>query len=129
MKIMSARPYTAPAFIDAVSQRTKKPVLMIQTEGSCASSMRYADITGVPEEVRDELRHNDIAFVTFDTADEAIIAFDMLITNWPEIGQTTLSITAVLGVPGQPRRDFQQIPGVGRTYQIESDQDDLKMAA
>jgi len=115
---MAARFFPAPAFAHAFAARTNTPIIIIQTEGSCASSQRYHDIHGMPQGVINELRENGIAFATFDTEAESNAAFDSLVANFPECGQTTLSITAILGLPRTANREFQQIHGGERTFKI-----------
>lgn len=108
---MNARTYSSSSFISTLADRTQTYVLLIQTDGFGASSLRYLDITGIPEEARDELRENNIAFVTYTDRQEAIQAIETLVANWPEQSQTTLGIFAALGVPGENNREFQQYPG------------------
>ncbi|QAY80224.1 hypothetical protein [Sphingosinicella sp. BN140058] len=116
---MTARFYTGPAFVETLAAKTRTAVLMLQTGDAIgASSSRFQDITGVPDDVRAELYDTGLAFVTFDTAAEANAAFDTLVANWPQQGQTTLPLTAVLGLPDRRTREFQQIPGHERTFKI-----------
>lgn len=115
---MTSRAYTGPAFVEAMANHARTPILMIQTEGSGASSLRYEDITGVPEQVKDDLKRDAIAFVTFSNQREADQAFETLMTNWPEEGRTTLGITALLAVPGQRSRVFDAIPGNERSFRL-----------
>ncbi|AXK43859.1 hypothetical protein [Erythrobacter aureus] len=106
---MSHRNYSATAFAAALAAKTSTPILVLSTDGSNANSMRYDAIEGIDLEVKNELHQNDIAFVTYDSADEANAALDTLIAAWPE--STTLSLIAHLGVPGQPTRVFDAIAG------------------
>lgn len=109
--------FAAPAFIEALAARTETPVMMIQTDGFGASSLRYMEIS-VPDDVRDELHESDLAFLTFESALEATTKFEEIIANFPDTHSTCLSITIVLGLPDAPAKHFQQIPGYERTFKI-----------
>lgn len=113
------RHYATSAFVSQLAARTRTPVMVVNASGMGASSMRYRDIA-VPIEVQEELMENEQVFMTFDTEIEAKAQFDAIVANFPDAGQTTLSITVVLGLPGQAAREFEQIHG---------DERRLKMAA
>ncbi len=111
------RHYTTTAFVEQVALKTKTPILVIQTDGSGASSLRYHDIA-VDEEIRAQLIDGEQVFLTFGSADEANDLFDLIVREFPESGQTTLSLTLILGLPDGETREFEQIPGYERSFKI-----------
>lgn len=104
------RTYYTPAFIETIANKTRTPVMVIMTEGACASSMRYTDVA-VDAETRGELYDTDQAFLTFDSVDEANAKFDEILAAYPAAGQTTLGIDVMLAIPGVGIRQFEQNPG------------------
>lgn len=102
--------YATAEFATSVAAKTRTPVMIIQTEGSCAGSSRYYDIAVAPD-IQALLHHEEQAFLTFDSPEEAIAKFDEILAAFPEPGQTPLSLIICLGIPDQATRTFSQIPG------------------
>ena len=103
------RTYNTAEFAGAVAAKTKTPVLVLRTDGSCASTLRYQDIP-LDQAVIDELLAEDIAFVTFADPAEATAAFEQIAASYPT--STTLSLSVVLAIPGEEPQTFAKIPGV-----------------
>jgi hypothetical protein len=90
--------YTTPEFISSVAHQTNKSIVLIQAEGSCASSMfRYRDIA-VPEDVQREMIETGQAFLVFANEKEAQAKFHEIISAYPE--RTTLTLILTLSRPG-----------------------------
>lgn len=111
------RSYSTLAFVSQVAAKTRTPVMSINAGGMGASSKRFHDIA-MPDEVIAELQENEQAFATFDSEREANAAFDRIVRDFPAAGDTTLSITVILGLPNGRTREFQQIHGYERTFKL-----------
>lgn len=111
---MAHREYAQIDFIAALAQKARTPILLLQVEASCASSLRFRDIEGITDEMINNLGDDGTAFITFDSLDEAKKFHDGIVANFPRSGETTLGLTAILGLTNGQALVFDQQHGAER---------------